>query len=143
MTTIFRLIAVTAMVALTVLVPATAVADMTETAAGRAYIEPDVAAPSQFFLAMHSPDGRVQTATLTCSPVGGTHPNAITACDQLVEADGHLDRIPATPTLCPSIYAPVTVEATGHWHSRVRSFVGSFGNSCQAVAATGGVIFQY
>lgn len=145
MTTFIRLIAITTIVALSILVPATATAaaHLPETAHGRAHTEPDVTAPAQFMLAIHSPDGQVRAATLTCGPDGGTHPDAIGACEQLAEADGHLERVPSTPAACPMIHEPVTVEATGHWQSEVRSFVGSFGNSCQAVAATGGVIFQY
>lgn len=143
MITFIRLLAVTAVTALTVLVPATAAASLTETAAGRAHVEPDRASPAKFILTIHTPDGTVRASTLSCGPEGGSHPNAIGACDQLTAADGYMDRVPAQPAACPMVYAPVTLEATGHWHSEVRSFVGSYGNSCQAVAATGGVIFQY
>lgn len=139
-----RMSAITALIAMPLLMPAaTAVADQSVTDVGPVHTDPIEVSPGTFTLSIQSPDGMVRAASLTCGPEAGTHPDAITACQQLFEADGYLERVPPAPSMCPAIYEPVTVEATGRWNSEERSFVGSFGNSCQAVAETGGVIFQY
>jgi|GEM_PF-6095031 len=139
-----RMSAITALIAMPLLMPAaTAVADQSVTDIGPVRTNPVEVSPGTFMLSIQSPDGVVRAASLTCGPEGGNHPNATTACEQLFEADGFLERVPAAQSMCPAIYEPVTVEATGRWNSQERSFVSSFGNSCQAVAETGGVIFQY
>lgn len=82
-------------------------------------------------------------ATLACDPDGGTLPGAHAACDQLRAADGRIDRVPATATPCPLVYAPVRVIAVGLWHAHLRSYDQTFFNRCAAIRATGGVIFAF
>ncbi|GAA4911448.1 subtilisin inhibitor-like [Stackebrandtia albiflava] len=116
-----------------------------ETAAGRGGTEPGTVAP-QFLLVVRSAGVEAaRTATLSCDPaVGGSHPDGIAACAQLRDAQGHVERIPASvQSMCTAQYDPVTVELHGRWGSQSRYFTGEFGNSCEAVAATGGVVFRF
>jgi hypothetical protein len=78
-----------------------------------------------------SADGaELAAATLTCFPVGGSHPHAAAACRALARAGGRMERIPASTGVCPMIYNPVTAVASGHWGLRPVRFTHVYPNSC-------------
>lgn len=70
--------------------------------------------------------------TLTCDPVGGTHPFAGQACRDLDRAGGDFTRLPGNPGIpgCTREYDPVTVTARGHWNGRPVKFRWTYGNDC-------------
>jgi hypothetical protein len=82
-------------------------------------------------------------ATLTCDPPGGSHPYAAKACEQLSQANGHIEEIPEDPGPCPLIFDPVVATAVGVWRGEPRTFAQQYGNSCAAIRATGGVVFNF
>ncbi|WP_113703044.1 SSI family serine proteinase inhibitor [Nonomuraea lactucae] len=83
------------------------------------------------------------TSTLLCVPDGGTHADAAAACEQLSRTNGRVDRVPAAPGPCTREYAPVRVAATGVWNRQRREFTRTYPNRCEAIRATGGVIFAF
>jgi hypothetical protein len=48
-------------------------------------------------------DGEARTATLTCDPDGGSHPNPVSACDALLEHEDALEPV-AADVACTQIY---------------------------------------
>jgi hypothetical protein len=85
----------------------------------------------------------VDTASLTCPPDGSSHPHPVAACEQLSQADGHIDGIPQDPGPCTREFNPVIVAASGIWNGEPRYYKQEFSNRCIAVRATGGVIFDF
>lgn len=85
----------------------------------------------------------IASASLTCPPNGGTHPNPVTACEQLSRADGRIEAIPEDPGPCTREFNPVIVAASGTWNGEPRHYKQEFSNRCVAVRATGGVIFDF
>ena len=77
-------------------------------------------------------DSTFTTAVLTCDPVGGTHPTAGTACALLTEAAGAVEDVPTQDphAVCPFIWRPVGVTATGLWQGRPVAFSKTFPNDC-------------
>ena len=83
-----------------------------------------------------------RVVTLTCDPVGGTHPRAAEACEQLAAANGDIKAVPYVPRPCPPIWEPVTVTARGVWHGQVIDYtVREGGVACANVSH--GVIFWF
>ncbi|MEU8385132.1 SSI family serine proteinase inhibitor [Streptosporangium sp. NPDC048865] len=79
-------------------------------------------------------------ALLLCDRPGGTHPDAVRACEALAEVRGDPARLrPRTGVACTLQYDPVTVTASGIWNSRFIRFERTYGNSCALRAATGGI----
>jgi hypothetical protein len=86
--------------------------------------------------------GHQDSALLDCYPPGGTHPHAAEACSELAAAGGRFDRLhPAANEhrMCPMLYSPVTVSASGEWRGAPVSYQHTFGNLCEAERATGDV----
>ncbi|MBB6172955.1 hypothetical protein HNR23_003015 [Nocardiopsis mwathae] len=54
---------------------------------------------------------KAESATLTCDPAGGSHPQAEKACELIAES-GSIARI-AQGAYCPRIYSPVTAFSVG------------------------------
>ena len=81
--------------------------------------------------------------TLTCNPDGGDHPRASEASLQLKAADGRIEAIPADPGDCTLELNPVVLRAIGIWEGEHRYFRAEYPNQCQAVKATGGVVFDF
>lgn len=81
------------------------------------------------------------TATLTCHPAGGTHSSALEACRSLSAAGGSFEslRTGGENTMCPLIYKPVTVRATGMWNDEAVNFEQTYPNQCVLEAYTGPV----
>ncbi|GAB7046961.1 SSI family serine proteinase inhibitor [Catenuloplanes indicus] len=72
------------------------------------------------------------TLTLTCGPVGGTHPAAPEVCAALKKTGGNVFGLPPRDgVLCTADYRPVTASATGHWGQRPVNDRRTFGNACQ------------
>ena len=104
----------------------------------------DVRQPvGSFELTIASPNGEVRaSATLTCGPAGGTHPDPQAACAQLIDADGRIEKIPEKEGICTQQFEPVVLRAHGTWNGEPREFEAEFGNPCFGILATGGVIFD-
>lgn len=97
-----------------------------------------------YSLRIVKPDGELLARkSLTCRPAGGSHPNPEKACSQLAEVDGEIAKIEPINTPCPKIFDPVVLIAEGTWKGRDRGFKQEYGNKCEAVAATGGVLFDF
>jgi hypothetical protein len=77
-----------------------------------------------------SPATVLSTVTLTCDADGGTHPQPGKACDALRSVDGHIERLPGDPGICPLIFAPETATADGQWRGRYVHFQQTYSNSC-------------
>lgn len=84
----------------------------------------------------------IAEASLTCASNGGSHPDPVTACEQLSRADGRIEDIPEDPGPCTKEFNPVILSATGTWNGESRDYKQEFANRCVAVRATGGVIFD-
>ena len=82
-----------------------------------------------------------RSATLTCDPVGGTHPKAAEACADLAKSHGNVRQQPNSknPRACFMIYAPVTVSAEGEWRGESVHFSAKFPNTCVMHAQTGSI----
>ncbi|KAA9373566.1 hypothetical protein F5972_34730 [Microbispora cellulosiformans] len=83
-------------------------------------------------------DPPARSAFLNCAPVGGSHPRPAEACARLGRAV--LD--PANPWPppsgpCATIYAPVTVTASGIWDGKYFQLRRTFGNDCEMRSSTG------
>lgn len=77
-------------------------------------------------------------ALLLCDRPGGTHPDAVRACEALAEVRGDPARLrPRTGVACTLQYDPVTVTAIGIWNSRFIRFERTYGSPCALRAATG------
>ncbi|RJQ79904.1 hypothetical protein D5S17_09005 [Pseudonocardiaceae bacterium YIM PH 21723] len=76
---------------------------------------------------------------LTCSPVGGDHPRAASACDQITAVQGDLSRLGPYEGPCTLEYGPqhVTIEGTyrGAWIYWEHEYV----NPCLLLATTGDI----
>ena len=82
---------------------------------------------------------QASVTTLTCEPSGGTHPEADSACDALIGADGDFAQLPVESRACTLQYAPVTVHASGTWRGEPVHFQHTYANRCAAASETGGV----
>ncbi|MBA9003968.1 SSI family serine proteinase inhibitor [Thermomonospora cellulosilytica] len=87
--------------------------------------------------------GVTETVTLSCDPVGGTHPDAADACADLAKADGDITRIPPANAVCVAVYEPVTAYASGTWNGRSVYFSKVCTNDACADVATGGNVFHF
>lgn len=83
------------------------------------------------------------SASLTCPPDDSSHPNPVTACEQLSRVEGQIEGIPQDPGPCTLEFKPVIVAASGTWNGEPRHYKQEFSNRCVAVRATGGVIFNF
>ncbi|MFD2420007.1 SSI family serine proteinase inhibitor [Amycolatopsis pigmentata] len=82
--------------------------------------------------------GAPVSATVTCDPVSGTHPDPTMVCDVLSKADGDFLKIPRGEAMfCPANYAPVTVTAKGDWHGKPVEFTHTYPNQCSANVSMG------
>ncbi|MGQ0778834.1 MAG: SSI family serine proteinase inhibitor [Pseudonocardiales bacterium] len=105
-----------------------------------------VASQGSFALSITSSAGGepIASASLTCPPDGsGSHPDPVTACEQLSRSDGRIEGIPEDPGVCTLEFAPVIVAASGTWNGEPRHYKQEFSNRCVAIRATGGVIFNF
>jgi subtilisin inhibitor-like len=90
------------------------------------------------------PRAKPQRWTLTCDPVGGTHPNAKAACRQLLAAKNPFAPIPRG-LMCPMIPAGPqtgTAQVSGTYFGKQVSSTFSRQNPCGAIRwAALGVVF--
>ncbi|MDP9792378.1 hypothetical protein J2S43_000890 [Catenuloplanes nepalensis] len=85
--------------------------------------------------------GRAAALTLTCGPVGGTHPAAPEVCAALKKTGGNVFGLPPRDGfLCTAEYRPVVAAATGYWGKRRIADRKTFGNACQ-LGIEAGTIF--
>lgn len=92
------------------------------------------------FTVFHGDD--IRTHSLQCSPDGGAHPDARTACGQLRKAHGNL--LTLGPGSDPSCNAPdtdpVNVEIMGMWKGKITVFNPHYPNPECAQASAGLVV---
>lgn len=81
----------------------------------------------------------LRRATLTCSPPGGTHKQASSACAALTKARGDFAALRVSNGACTMQYQPVTVTAAGNWRDKKVSYQRTFGNACVLAVETGPV----
>lgn len=98
-------------------------------------------APSQLRLTVAPAGEPTRTALLTCSPAGGTHPDASSACGALTSARGNFREIDTgrESARCPMVYSPVSVRAEGRWRGTPVVYQETFDNTCLLSARTGAV----
>ncbi|MFB8278716.1 SSI family serine proteinase inhibitor [Nocardia colli] len=80
-----------------------------------------------------------RTVSLICAPtVGGTHPKAEQACQNLVAADGNIRALAdfTVPPLCSADFDPVVATIDGVWRGKPISDHGFFSNVCVLRATT-------
>ncbi|WP_026449233.1 SSI family serine proteinase inhibitor [Actinopolyspora mortivallis] len=82
-----------------------------------------------------------KAAILRCDPAGGTHPRATVACEQLAAVHGEFESLRAgkAKPMCPLVYRPVTVTATGTWKNSPVRYSQTYSNACEMRAYTGKV----
>ncbi|SFT55626.1 Subtilisin inhibitor-like [Actinopolyspora lacussalsi subsp. righensis] len=79
-----------------------------------------------------------RAATLRCEPAGGTHPRAEQACERLASSEGEFGALQEQRNpMCPLVYRPVTVHATGMWRNHAVDHRETFSNECEMRAKTG------
>jgi Subtilisin inhibitor-like len=83
------------------------------------------------------------TVTLTCDPVGGTHPHAKEACAEIDAAGGDIGSVPGLPGYgCVDEWDPVLIGVTGKWRGKEVLFSSFESNRCYG-AISHGHIFWY
>ncbi|MFC7303073.1 SSI family serine proteinase inhibitor [Streptomyces monticola] len=112
-------------------------------AATTAAVPPPPSEPGSKLILMHHEGtadevpSKASFALLACDPPGGTHPATQAACGRLRETNGDIEELDAHPDrVCTKEYQPVTVHAYGHWKGATVHRSKTFGNACQAEAAT-------
>ena len=76
---------------------------------------------------------------VTCCPLAGTHPHLAAAYSAIEAVDGKFENLPTAADVCPEIFAPVTVEASGIWAGGPVIYSRTFPNRCQASRGTNNV----
>lgn len=85
-------------------------------------------------------DGDAETVRLACEPAGGSHPNASSACAEIVAAQGDFDKLATDEmTACTMEYQPVVAIVEGTWRGEPISWQREFSNGCTLRTATGTV----
>ncbi|KAI8331302.1 subtilisin inhibitor [Blakeslea trispora] len=79
-------------------------------------------------------------ASLTCNPVGGTHPRPKEACEKLKSSRGKLNVMTTQGGACLSNYDPVTFIIKGKYNKRPVNYRKRFSNMCFAEAELGAVV---
>lgn len=92
-------------------------------------------------LTVAASDGSGESVGLLCDPPGGTHPNASSACADLLAAQGDFEALPdqQEPAFCTMEYQPVTAVAVGTWRGEPVRWAHEYGNACSLHTATGTV----
>ena len=76
--------------------------------------------------------GAVTTWTLTCDPIGGSHPEAEAACEALTQnAASALPAVPADRICTQSIGGPQTASVTGRWNDADVESRFTLANGCE------------
>jgi hypothetical protein len=105
--------------------------------------QPAAAAPAanKVVITVKTADAAPRVATLTCTPVGGTHSAAAEACAVLSAANGNPAQITPADVMCTMEYAPVKVKVLGRWNGKTVRFSETFSNNCRT-SAEGGALYQ-
>ena len=76
--------------------------------------------------------GVVTTWTLTCDPLGGSHPDAEAACKALTQnATSALPAVPADQVCTQNIGGPQTASVTGRWNDADVDSRFTLANGCE------------
>ncbi|MER5390217.1 SSI family serine proteinase inhibitor [Saccharopolyspora sp. NPDC002686] len=93
---------------------------------------------SAFTLTVTESNQQTRTVTLNCDPVGGNHPQAAAACNQLQLVNGNLQRLDARAgNNCTKDRRDVNAEAKGNWRGTPVEIKLSAPNPCELKARTG------
>jgi hypothetical protein len=84
-----------------------------------------------------------RSVTLECEPAGGTHPDAVAACEDLIKAGGDFRKIPPLTVGCPTYYSPVVATVQGLWRGAPVSAGARYTNAACADVKTGGHILHF
>jgi hypothetical protein len=92
-------------------------------------------------LTVTTQDGDAESVKLTCEPPGGTHPNAKSACREILIAHGNFESLPGDQEVaaCTLEYSPVVAVAEGMWRGAPVSWEHEYGNACSLHRETGAV----
>jgi hypothetical protein len=104
---------------------------MTAHPAAAAYV------PTKVTITVKATGAPLRTATLTCSPAGGTHQAAAEACAVLAGARGNPAKITPADVMCTLEYAPVKVKMAGRYHRKPVRFKKTYSNPCRLQAEAG------
>ncbi len=85
--------------------------------------------------------GDAESVQLTCEPAGGSHPNATSACTEILAAQGDFHALPGASeqVVCTMEYRPVVAAVAGTWRGEPVSWQHEYGNACTLHSATGTV----
>jgi hypothetical protein len=97
---------------------------------------------TELTLAYMADAGYATAVVLRCSPVGGSHPKPVQACNLLTKAAGQPGRLVARMSMCMMLYAPITAEITGNWQGKKMKWSKKYGNTCEMTRATG-ILFTF
>ncbi|ORY05973.1 hypothetical protein K493DRAFT_29461 [Basidiobolus meristosporus CBS 931.73] len=75
---------------------------------------------------------KLSEVTLSCHPVGGTHPHANAACSSLDKASGSFEELSDNGKLCLTIFDPITATVKG----ASLKFEQTYSNRCVLVSKT-------
>ncbi|CAM00048.1 subtilisin inhibitor-like [Saccharopolyspora erythraea NRRL 2338] len=100
--------------------------------------------PTKVTLTAQQLGAPLSVAVLTCEPSGGTHPRAEDACAVMSATGGMIEEMPAQnpQALCPLIWRPVGVTATGLWNGKPIEYAKTFANDC-VMRSQLGVVFDF
>ncbi|KAI8084007.1 subtilisin inhibitor [Gilbertella persicaria] len=78
-------------------------------------------------------NGSSTVTSLTCNPLGGSHPNPQLACKQLTSVKGLIENIPPEEGIaCLAVVDPVTVTIQGNFSGKHIDFTHEYSNACEA-----------
>ena len=93
--------------------------------------------PTKVTITVKPTGAALRTATLTCSPAGGTHQAPADACAVLTGARGNPTKITPADVMCTLEYAPVKVKMAGRYNRKPVRFKRAYSNPCQLQAEAG------
>jgi Subtilisin inhibitor-like len=96
-------------------------------------------AAAEVELRVYGPSG---TVTITCDPLGGTHPEVKEACDEIDKFGGDIAAIPPQSIGCTDQWDPVLIGVTGRWRGKEILF-SDFESNPGCAAISHGHVFTY
>jgi hypothetical protein len=94
---------------------------------------------TELTLAVLGPQGALHVVGLLCDPPGGSHPDPLTACQELAAAGGDFDELGDENAACTMEYHPLVAVAHGTWDGEPVRWYERFANPCLMYGATGAV----
>ena len=94
---------------------------------------------STLIVSMQTEMGSFDNTLLNCTPAGGPHKNAKTACDDLTPVSGDFTKIKESDALCTMELNPTTAKLHGTWRGKTIDVEETFSNPCVMRVNTGKV----